>query len=507
MKNHLLIAKTNANKSKIRRAKKMLLLSLLCIFAISSMTTASVLNVKDMKGTAKTVVISASSLALVPFAANVRGTKAVNGHDESEDEFAARKGAGESDEMFAKRLMLQALKNSEDAMNKYKESESALKTLREQIEKATTPEEVKNIKEELKKHGLDIESMKEGGKKEDKTFKGQVYEFIEKNHDKIKQMKRAGSGTIEFTVKTAADIVATSNATLPVAAPALQGVQVAPPSNVNLRGTIIDSLVSSFPTTQASYAYTETLPKNGNFGFIAEKGVKSQVDMEFKTRYAAPVKAAGYMRLTEESITDIPNLQSIAFDFLRKKHDLKRQNGILFGDGNDPNPKGATTYGRAFTAGGLANKVSNPNFMDVVNAAITDIFTTHNYTDEMPYMANICLVNPEDFYIQLVAAKDGFGRALYPMASLFNQVQIGNVTIIPFEDIPSGKIFVADLSKYNITNYVGYTVRIGWINDDFIYNQFAMVGESRFHAFVKKLDEQAFIYDDIDTIKTAITAA
>ena len=80
------------------------------------------------------------------------------------------------------------------------------------------------------------------------------------------------------------------------------------------------------------------------------------------------------------------------------------------------------------------------------------------------------------------------------------------MTIIPERSIPAGKIFVADMSKYNTTNYVGYTVKIGWVNDDFIKNQFVILGESRFHAFVKKLDEQAFIYDDIATIKAAITA-
>ena len=61
------------------------------------------------------------------------------------------------------------------------------------------------------------------------------------------------------------------------------------------------------------------------------------------------------------------------------------------------------------------------------------------------------------------------------------------------------------MSKYNTTNYMPYTVKIGWVNDDFIKNQFVILAESRFHAFVKKLDEQAFIYDDIATIKTAIT--
>ncbi len=61
------------------------------------------------------------------------------------------------------------------------------------------------------------------------------------------------------------------------------------------------------------------------------------------------------------------------------------------------------------------------------------------------------------------------------------------------------------MSKYNVSNYIPYTVRIGFINDQFITNKFTMVGESRHHAFVKELDKQAFIYDDIDTIITAIT--
>ena len=119
-------------------------------------------------------------------------------------------------------------------------------------------------------------------------------------------------------------------------------------------------------------------------------------------------------------------------------------------------------------------------------------------------MANLVMINPVDFFIQLVSAKDDNGLPLYPTASLFNQVSIGGVTIIPEESIPAGKIFVCDMSKYNTTNYVPYNVQIGWVNDDFIKNQFVILAESRFHAFVKKLDEQAFIYDDIAKIKTDI---
>jgi HK97 family phage major capsid protein len=360
-----------------------------------------------------------------------------------------------------------------------------------------------DIVKELERIGL--EAKKGGEPQKTTSLKDLVGKFVTENADKLKSIFKGGNGVIEMEIDKA--VIETANATLPVAAPALQGVQVAPPSRANFRSVLINSMVTTIPTTQASYAYTETLPLSGDFGFVAEKGTKPNIDLKFETRYAAPVKVAAHMVLTEEAIQDIPNLQAIAYDFLRQKHDLKKEKGIVLGDGISPNPKGATVYGRAFSAGPLALSVVTPNFMDVVNACITDIYTTHNFTDEMPYMANVVLVNPNDFFVQLVSAKDLNGLPLYPSASLFNTVSIGGVTIMPHEDIVAGKIFVADMSKYNTTDYMGYTVKIGWINDDFIKNQFCIVGESRFHAFVKKLDEQAFIYDTIATIKTAITKA
>ena len=115
------------------------------------------------------------------------------------------------------------------------------------------------------------------------------------------------------------------------------------------------------------------------------------------------------------------------------------------------------------------------------------------------------LINEFDFVTHILSAKTKEGTPLYPNASIMNAVKIGDAVIMPSIDIPAGKIFVGDLKRYFITDSVGFSIRIGWINDNFITNQFVMVGESRFHAFVKKLDENAFLYDDINTIKTAIT--
>ena len=384
-------------------------------------------------------------------------------------------------------------------LEKAHEKAEADKAVKEAVEKATEPliEQVKGLQE-------DVMAVKEQATdKVLESYAEQLTKAIKENHYKIKEISKAGSGVVEITLKAVADITTANGVN--TSPPAITGTQQAPLQNVNLREMGILPLTNNFNTSLAAYPYTEAKPKDGDYAFLAEGAIKPQIDFSWETNYAKPVKVAAWERLTEESVQDVAGLESVARDFLFKKHNLKKSKGILSGDGIAPNPKGATTYGRVFSAGPLALAVVSPNFMDVVNACITDIYTTHNYQDEMPYMANLVLVNPSDFYIQLVSAKDLNGLPLYPQAGLFNQVVIGGVTIVPEESIPAGKIFVCDMTKYNTTNYMPYTVKIGWVNDDFIKNQFVILGESRFHAFVKKLDEQAFIYDDIATIKTAIT--
>lgn len=337
------------------------------------------------------------------------------------------------------------------------------------------------------------------------TVESELKKFLSENEDTIKGLHAAGRGFVELEIKAVGDIT-TANG-INTGTPNIVGTQLAPISNVNLREIPVLSLTTNINTNQAAYAYTEAVPGEGDALAVAEGTAKPQIDFDWETNYAKPYKVAAWERLTDEAAQDVEGLESVARDYLFKRHNLRKAKLILFGTGVAPQPKGATLYGRVFSAGPLALAVQNPNFMDVVNAGITDVATTHNYVDEVAYMPNIVMINPVDFFIQISSAKDTQGHPLYPQASLFNRLVIGNVTIIADESIPVGKIFIADMSKYYTTNYKSYTVKIGWINDDFIKNQFIILGESRFHAFIKKLDEQAFIYDDIATIKTAITKA
>lgn len=380
----------------------------------------------------------------------------------------------------------------------------ALKTqITDLTTKGATAEALKAATDKIDLLATEIAEMKAEAGASNKSFQEQLKEFLAEKHEELKNLHTAGKGFLTFTPKAPETI--TTGRGVNTNPPNIIGTQIAPLQNVNLREIPVLQLTNNLNTDLAAYPYTEAIPGEGDAALVAEGAAKPQIDFDWETNYAKPFKVAAWIKLTEEAVQDVRGLQDVAENYLRKKHDLRKSRLILYGTGTSGQPTGGTVYGRPFVAGDMAGKVRFANFMDVVNAAVTDIATTHNYQDEMPYMANLVLVNPVDFFTELVSAKDERGLPLYPQASLFNRVVIGGITILPEESIPAGKIFVSDMEKYNTTNYMPYTVKIGWVNDDFIKNQFVILGESRFHAFVKKLDEQAFIYDDIETIKTAIS--
>ncbi len=308
--------------------------------------------------------------------------------------------------------------------------------------------EVQKLHDAIEKSGNSLETFIESqNKKELKGYKEQLKEFLVEKADVIKDLHKAGSGSIEFIPKAVGDMTTGS------------GTNQETPSRLwhdnlgefNLRND--DSLVNLATVSSTGsplYSYTEMLPKEGGYAFVAEGEAKPRIDFKSETRFATPKKAAAYEILTEEAVTDIVRMESVARDYLTKQHGLHKANAVYFGNGLGENPIGATVYGRVFVAGTMALKVVTPNFMDAINACITDIYTTQAFTDQASYMANTVFVNPTDFFIEFQSAKDGNKLPLYPQASLFNTVSIGGVTIIPWAKVPAGKLFVADMKKYNV---------------------------------------------------------
>jgi len=392
--------------------------------------------------------------------------------------------------------------------SKWQEQKDALDLA---MTKTASKEDVSKLETAVKDQGKDIsDALAKINAPKAEGFDEKFLDFLIENKDEMERIAKAKSGEVEFNYDFLADKavgdMSTGSGGDTAAAPVNHNTQL---NRIRLRDdNPLINLCTVISTNKASFAYTETSPKEGGYAFVLEGIAKPQIDFKWEVRYAEPHKIAAYEVFSEEVVRDIPRLMSTARGFLKDKHDLFKASAIYFADGISTNPTGATVYARTFVAGDMADAlpIGTVTIMDIINAIVTDIYITHNYADETPYMPNLCLLNPVDFFLNFQAAKDANKWPLYGGVQLFNSYQVGGMTIMPWEKIPAGKIFVGDMRKYNISNWVRYSVRIGWINDQFITNQFTMVGESRSHYFVKNFDELAFVYDDIATVLAAIEA-
>lgn len=322
-----------------------------------------------------------------------------------------------------------------------------------------------------------------------------VEDFITDNHDAIKSAFKSGNGKID--ISKAVGIVTTANGTLPTALPANFVAERDGVPNVRLRRPTLLDHVNTFSTNTVSLPYVEAIPGEGDFAVVAEGGTKPQLDLDWVTRFVTPTKFAGWIKVTEEAIDDIPRLRDMIVNYLRSKHDLFKEKQVFTYINTT-----ATAY---VTGGSLSGSVSMPTIMDVVGAIQSQIINTPNYVDEPNFMGDTVLMNDSDFFKYFGFAKDALGRPLYD-----NGYQVGNTfrlngfTFVATGLVTAGNIIVYDSTKIDVTTYIPYNVEIGWVNDDFIKNQFVILGESRGHIYIKNHDKRAFVKGSISAIMTDI---
>ena len=364
---------------------------------------------------------------------------------------------------------------------------------------------VKTIEDAQKATSTDIDAIKETVKSIEESQKSgfgvnweNVSSLVEKhiteNHEAIKTaFKTRGSFELSEEVMKAVGIVTTANGTLPTALPINYVAQTAGVPNVRLRRPNLLDYVNTYNTNQKSLPYIEAVPGEGEFAVVAEGGVKPQLDIDWVTRWAEPQKFAGWIKVTEEAIEDIPRLRDLIVNYLREKHDLFKESVVYTYIAAN-----STTF---VTPSPLADSVLMPTIMDVVNAMQLQIINTPNYTDEPDFFGDVVLMNVADFYKYFGAAKDAFGRPLfengYQGGRTFNY---NGYTFVATTRISAGSIELMDSTKIDVTTYSPYRVEIGWVNDDFIKNQFVILGESRGHIVIKNHDKRAFVKGVIATI-------
>ena len=216
------------------------------------------------------------------------------------------------------------------------------------VKNGATKDELLKVENALKTQGEALQEFIDNQKAQynsNKTWEDAFEDFLSDNKDELEQIVKSKTGEVEFIFdaplqeKVVGDITTGSGGDVS-AAPENHNTVL---SRIKLRDdNPLINMCNVIRTARASFPYTETYPKEGDYSFVAEGIEKPQMDFQWAVRYAEPFKIAAYEIFTEEVIRDIPRVMDTAKGYLKDKHDLFKANAIYFAAGTAGLPTGAT---------------------------------------------------------------------------------------------------------------------------------------------------------------------
>jgi HK97 family phage major capsid protein len=275
-------------------------------------------------------------------------------------------------------------------------------------------------------------------------------------------------------------------------------------------GNVVDTVIGSEPKAESvirrfanvanangrSVTYAEFAAGEGDAEWVPEGGVKPTMSAEVSEVTVVAGKVALGAKLTEETLTDLPQLVAEIRAEIINRIGLAEEEGILNGNGEGGTVKGVSENMAGFSLTSL--KIKEPNTFDAIVAAYTQIISTSN----MAYRPNLVLVNPLD-YAGMQLAKDANGQYLRPFKAGDELVQ--GLQVVTTTAVAQGTIIMGDFNYLNIRDTWELTVTFGWENDDFTKNLVTMIGEKRLVPYIKAQYKTAFVKDTIANIISGIS--
>jgi HK97 family phage major capsid protein len=236
--------------------------------------------------------------------------------------------------------------------------------------------------------------------------------------------------------------------------------------------TLLD-VIPMGATTSNQVSYTQEDAFTNNAAEQVEGASKAQSDLTFKYVEEPVRTVAHWLKLSTQVLEDAPALES--YVNLRLQHGIRQrlQRQIIQGNGTSPNLAGFAASGR-HTAFSPATGDSG---LDSINRAKYAVIAAD-------YAPNVVLLNPADWGAIERAKVSGGAYALGDGAAVTYVAngmipQVWGLTVIPSNDVPSGKFFVMDSAAVQLWMRQAATVEMGYVNDDFTKNLITLRAELR----------------------------
>lgn len=385
-----------------------------------------------------------------------------------------------------------------------KVSEAAEQKINAQIEQVKTgsmtkaefeaykAEQLEPVNSQLKK--LEEVSKEQGNKintliaNPQSTQRKSFEEFMIEQAPTIKKLKEEGKMMeITATQLKAAGVTSIGNSIQDMTSP--PGSPYAPGINNQLE--IFDIMrnpnyvlnqVDMGRTDQSRLAWANETDYQGAPDEIAEGGSKPLTQHKFQVELSTAKKMAAYINITDEFDQDLPAFATQVRRMLQED---------VFRGWDSAVQAALIASAKSFEITDLNGLVQNAQYWSALRAMWAQV-ASYNF------VPNSIGINPITGVL-LDESKTTQGEYLIPpyLQSFRNVITEANKVAV-------GNAFVGDLKQFKVDVYKEFVLKMGWINDDLIKNQFTIVGEVRYHRYISDARKKAICYDGLATVQNLI---
>lgn len=365
----------------------------------------------------------------------------------------------------------------------------AVKGIESKIAGAATSKEIADLKaalDEAKTAIKELRNTKKSATESASTFGEAVANRI---GEQLKGNKRAPYFE-EFGVKAVAPVTLAGNVTVANPAPVLSTIVDAEVYKINrAQGANILDYVDLGTTDLATIVYVEEVGGEGGAGVTPEGETKNATDVDFKEVANSAIKVTATVKISEEMLSDTPNLAQAVEDITSDKVYRKVASKVV-----DAAVENAT----AFNLNDYNGTVLDANMADAIHAALVQ-------SEMSGFVPNALVINPVDFgSLRFIKSADGtpivsyYGEGRFPVFS-------ESLAIIKRTDIPAGTFVVGDLKAVKV-RYYRRSVELGFSGTDFVQNLRTLRAEDRVHIYVPSTEAKSLIKGEFNTIVAALDA-
>lgn len=339
---------------------------------------------------------------------------------------------------------------------------------------------------------LDAASIEQGKKMSELLGKAEpnsksFEQFVVEKGPALAEMRKSGTGCIEISgeqLKAAG--VSTIGTSIPTPSPYAPGISGLPLEifEIARNPNYITSKVNLGKTNQSRLAWINELSLQGVPALVTEGNLKPLTQHTFSVETSVAKKIAAYIAITEELDDDLPYLSTtiqrmLQTDVIRAWDDQVQSDVIA----------NATP----FNITQLNGLIQAANAWDALLAELGQV-GYYNFipnTVAINYLTNVILKtlkNTQNEYLL-----PSFADELDKIMNYANKVV-------------TGYGLVGDLKQFNVDIYKDFYLKMGWVNDDLIRNQFSVVGEIRYHSYISTARKTAICYDSLAAVDALITA-